>query len=39
VLIKDQEAWVIRDLEVSGTPVDKFNGPAGIYIENTIAGA
>jgi hypothetical protein len=39
VLVKDQEAWVIRDLEVSGTPVDKFNGPAGIYIENTIAGA
>lgn len=39
VLIKDQEAWVIRDLEVSGTPVDKFDGPAGIYIENTIAGA
>jgi hypothetical protein len=27
---------VIEDLEVSGTPIDKYDGPAGIYIENSV---
>jgi hypothetical protein len=36
VLILNESYWVIQDLEVSGTPIDKYDGPAGIYVENSV---
>lgn len=37
VFVLNYEGYVIRDLEVSGTKVDTWDGPSGIYLESSVS--